>query len=132
MVMMSYWPPPVAMSVVTRSRRMFSSSVTQFTVMSGCALVNSLVRLCIWIICPLFTVAMVMLCGLAADAKARADAAPANEGDMYACFLRWNPLRANVASWGKRSQQTCHESTRNRAFARASGNCRKSDAVAAG
>ena len=76
MVRMSYWPPPVAMSVVTRSRRMFSSSVTQLTVMSGCAALNSEVSPCIRIMSPLFTVAMVIAWAFAIAAKARADAAP--------------------------------------------------------
>ena len=89
MVRMSYWPPPVAMSVVTRSRRMFSSSVTQLTVMSGWAALNSLVSPCIRIMSPLFTVAMVIAWALAAAAKARADAAPSKKGDGVACFLRW-------------------------------------------
>jgi hypothetical protein len=34
-VITSYWPPLVAMSVVTRSRSTFSSSVTQSSWMSG-------------------------------------------------------------------------------------------------
>ncbi len=59
MVRMSYWPPLVAMSVVTFWRRTFSSSVTQFSEMSGLALVKSSVSFCIRIMSPLFTVAMV-------------------------------------------------------------------------
>ncbi len=35
MVITSYWPPLVAMSVVTRSRSTFSSSVTHSSWMSG-------------------------------------------------------------------------------------------------
>src|SRR5439155_21995544 len=59
MVSTSNCPPLVAMSVVTRWRRTFSSSVTHFTVMSGFLAVNSLVNACILIMSPLFTVAMV-------------------------------------------------------------------------
>src|SRR3569833_528358 len=59
MVNTSNWPPLVAMSVVTRCRSTISSSVTHFTVMSGLALVNSLVRPCIRIMSPLLTVAIV-------------------------------------------------------------------------
>src|SRR6266496_2502044 len=59
MVSTSNCPPLVAMSVVTRWRRTFSSSVTHFTVMSGFLAVNSLVNACIRIMSPLFTVAMV-------------------------------------------------------------------------
>ncbi len=61
MVMMSYWPPLVAMSVVTFWRRMFSSIVTHSTVMPGFLAVKSSVSFCIRIISPLFTVAMVSL-----------------------------------------------------------------------
>src|ERR1700737_4590472 len=59
MVSTSNWPPLVAISVVTRWRRTFSSSVTHFTVMSGFLAVNSLLSPCIRIMSPLFTVAMV-------------------------------------------------------------------------
>ena len=59
MVSTSNCPPLVAMSVVTRWRRTFSSSVTHFTDMSGFLAVNSLVSACIRIMSPLFTVAMV-------------------------------------------------------------------------
>src|SRR6266851_1351574 len=56
MVSMSNWPPLVAMSVVTRWRSTFSSSVTHLTVISGFLAVNSLVRPCMRIMSPLFTV----------------------------------------------------------------------------
>src|SRR6202011_1485874 len=59
MVSTSNWPPLVAISVVTRWRRTFSSSVTHFTVTSGFLAVNSFVSACMRIISPLFTVAIV-------------------------------------------------------------------------
>src|SRR5260221_1997819 len=59
MVSMSNWPPLVAMSVVTRWRSTFSSSVTHLTVMSGFLAVNSPLRPCMRIMSPLFTVPMV-------------------------------------------------------------------------
>ena len=100
MVMTSYWPPWVAMSVVTRSRRMFSSSVTQFTVMSGCGALNSSVRPCIRIMSPLFTVAMVMLCASAAAANARADAAP-NRREICRMFPPLDPVQGKCFCLGK-------------------------------
>src|ERR1700736_544709 len=59
MVSTSNWPPLVAISVVTRWRRTFSSSVTHFTVTSGFLAVNSLVNACMRIMSLLFTVAIV-------------------------------------------------------------------------
>ena len=59
MVSTSNWPPLVAISVVTRWRSTFSSSVTHFTVMSGFLAVNSLVSPCMRIMSLLFTVAIV-------------------------------------------------------------------------
>src|SRR5229473_675588 len=59
MVSTSNCPPLVAMSVVTRWRRTFSSSVTHFTVTSGFLAVNSLVNACMRIMSLLFTVAIV-------------------------------------------------------------------------
>src|ERR1700730_3506456 len=59
MVSTSNWPPLVAISVVTRWRRTFSSSVTHFTVTSGFLAVNSLVNPCMRIMSLLFTVAIV-------------------------------------------------------------------------
>src|ERR1700730_5901907 len=47
------------MSVVTRWRRTFSSSVTHFTVTSGFLAVNSFDNACMRIMSPLFTVAIV-------------------------------------------------------------------------
>src|SRR6266571_8092548 len=59
MVSTSNWPHLVAISVVTRWRRTFSSSVTHFTFTSGFLAVNSLVNACMRIMSPLFTVAIV-------------------------------------------------------------------------
>ena len=59
MVSTSNWPALVAMSVVTFWRSTFSSSVTQFSLMSGLALVKSPVSLCMRIMSPLLTVAIV-------------------------------------------------------------------------
>src|SRR6266568_4155241 len=53
------------MSVVTRWRSTFSSSVTHFTVMSGFLAVKSLVSPCMRIMSPLFTVAMVSVSAIA-------------------------------------------------------------------
>src|SRR5690606_22269588 len=74
--MMSYWPPLVAMSVVTFWRRAFSSSVTHSTVMSGFFAVKSSVRPCIRIMSPLFTVAMVSVSACAHPAAAHSAVAP--------------------------------------------------------
>ena len=76
MVMTSYWPPLVAMSVVTRSRSTFSSSVTQLSLMSGLAFVKSSVSFCMRTMSPLLTVAMVMDSACAAKARALADNRP--------------------------------------------------------
>src|SRR3979411_1911332 len=59
MVSTSNCPPLVAISVVTRWRRTFSSSVTHFTVTSGFLAVNSPDNACMRIMSGLFTVAMV-------------------------------------------------------------------------
>src|SRR5215470_13251528 len=59
MVSTSNWPPLVAISVVTRWRNTFSSSVTHLTVMSGFLAVKSLVSPCIRIMSELLTVAIV-------------------------------------------------------------------------
>src|SRR5882757_112150 len=59
MVSTSNCPPLAAISVVTRWRRTFSSSVTHFTVTSGFLAVKSLVNACMRIMSLLFTVAMV-------------------------------------------------------------------------
>ncbi|MGY4410436.1 hypothetical protein ACVWW4_002172 [Bradyrhizobium sp. LB7.1] len=75
MVSTSNWPPLVAMSVVTRWRSTFSSSVTHFTVMSGFFLVNSAVKPCMRIMSPLFTVAIVrVVSAIAGTASNRQDA----------------------------------------------------------
>src|SRR5882724_855903 len=72
------------MSVVTRWRRTFSSSVTHFTVMSGFLAVNSLVSPCIRIMSLLFTVAMVrVVCAMEGAAPNRI-AAPARA--LRTCF----------------------------------------------
>src|SRR5262245_23194073 len=80
MVKMSNWPPLVAMSVVTRWRRTFSSSVTHFTVMPGFLAVKSLVSPCIRIMSPLLTVAIVsVVCASAGPEASNAIAAIAAE-----------------------------------------------------
>ncbi len=76
MVITSYWPPLVAMSVVTRSRSTFSSSVTHSSWMSGFLAVKSSVSFCMRIMSPLLTVAMVMVSACAANAKALAEQRP--------------------------------------------------------
>src|SRR3569623_381196 len=67
MVTMSYWPPLVAMSVVTFCRSTFSSSVTHCSWISGFFLVKSSVSFCMRIMSPLFTVAMVSVVAANAD-----------------------------------------------------------------
>src|ERR1700687_4256929 len=59
MVRTSNRPPLVPISVVTRWRSTFSSSVTHFTVTSGFLALNSLVNACMRIMSLLFTVAIV-------------------------------------------------------------------------
>ncbi len=66
--MMSNWPPLVAMSVVTRWRRTFSSSTTQLILLPVfCSHVGE--SCCMVTICELFTVAMVMVAAAAAPAS---------------------------------------------------------------
>ena len=79
MVMTSYWPPLVAMSVVTRSRSTFSSSVTQLSWMSGFLAVKSSVSFCMRIMSPLFTVAMVMDFGVCGERERAGRAQAQNE-----------------------------------------------------
>src|SRR5581483_7813131 len=76
MVRTSNWPPLVAMSVVTRWRRTFSSSVTHFTTMSGFLAVKSLVRPCMRIMSPLLTVAIVSVVSAFEGAEHKSAAAP--------------------------------------------------------
>ena len=76
MVMTSYWPPLVAMSVVTRSRSTFSSSVTHESWMSGFLAVKSSVSFCMRTMSPLLTVAMVMVSACAASANALTEQTP--------------------------------------------------------
>ncbi len=76
MVITSYWPPLVAMSVVTRSRSTFSSSVTQFSSMPGFFAVKSSVSFCMRIMSPLLTVAMVSVSAWADQARASVEHAP--------------------------------------------------------
>src|SRR6266704_1017628 len=65
------------MSVVTRWRSTFSSSVTHLTVMSGFLAVKSLVRPCMRIMSPLFTVPMVnVVCASDGAATANKTAKP--------------------------------------------------------
>src|SRR3984893_5733905 len=85
MVSTSNWPPLVAISVVTRWRRTFSSSVTHFTVTSGFLAVNSLVSACIRIMSPLFTVAMVrVVCAMEGAEPNNRVAAPSRA--LRTCF----------------------------------------------
>src|SRR6185369_16398561 len=84
MVSTSNCPPLVAMSVVTRWRRTFSSSVTHLTVMSGFLAVNSLVSACIRIMSPLFTVAMVRVVCATEGAAPNRVAAPRRA--LRTCF----------------------------------------------
>src|SRR6185295_5231473 len=76
MVRTSNWPPLVAISVVTRWRRTFSSSVTHFTVTSGFFAVNSLDSPCMRIMSPLFTVAIVRVVCAIEGAATNSVAAP--------------------------------------------------------
>ncbi len=71
MVSTSNWPPWVAMSVVRRWRRTFSSSTTQLRSISGFCCSKFWERRCMRIMSALLTVAMVRVCAaLAAPAKA--------------------------------------------------------------
>ena len=76
MVRTSYWPPLVAMSVVTFWRSTFSSSVTHCRVMSGFMSVKSSVSFCIRIMSPLLTVAMVSWVWARACPATNSEAAP--------------------------------------------------------
>src|SRR5580692_238308 len=76
MVSTSNWPPLVAMSVVTRWRSTFSSSVTHFTVMSGFLAVKSLVSPCMRIMSPLLTVAIVRVVSATEGTETKSAAAP--------------------------------------------------------
>src|SRR6202171_616108 len=84
MVSTSNWPPLVAMSVVTRWRRTFSSSVTHFTEISGFLAVNSLDSPCIRIMSPLFTVAIVSVVCAMEGAEPNRVAAPSRA--LRTCF----------------------------------------------
>src|SRR3981189_3581383 len=84
MVSTSNCPPLVAISVGTRWRRTFSSSVTYLTVMSGFLAVNSLVSACIRIMSPLFTVAMVRVVCATEGAAPNKVAAPRRA--LRTCF----------------------------------------------
>ncbi len=86
MVSTSNCPPLVAMSVVTRWRRTFSSSVTHFTVMSGFLAVKSLVNACIRIMSGLFTVAMVRVVCATEGAAPNKVAAPRPRRALRTCF----------------------------------------------
>ncbi len=78
-VITSYWPPLVAMSVVTRSRSTFSSSVTQFSWMSGFFEVKSSVSFCMRTMSPLLTVAMVIDSGVRGERESAGGAQAQNE-----------------------------------------------------
>src|SRR5689334_10352302 len=64
------------MSVVTRWRNTFSSSVTHLTVMSGFFAVKSLVNPCIRIMSPLLTVAIVRVVSATEGTETKSAAAP--------------------------------------------------------
>src|SRR3981081_774732 len=76
MVSTSNCPPLVAMSVVTRWRSTFSSSVTHLTVTSGFLAVKSPVIACMRIMSLLFTVAMVRVVCAFEGAEANKATAP--------------------------------------------------------
>ena len=76
MVRTSNWPPLVAMSVVTRWRSTFSSSVTHLTTMSGFFAVKSLVSPCMRIMSLLLTVAIVRVVSAIDGAEDKIAAAP--------------------------------------------------------
>src|SRR4029077_4900518 len=76
MVSTSNCPPLVAISVVTRWRSTFSSSVTHFTAISGFLAVKSLVSPCMRIMSPLFTVAIVSVVCAIEGAETNSVAAP--------------------------------------------------------
>ena len=98
MVMMSNWPPLVAMSVVTRWRRTFSSSTTQFSLMPVAAS-NFGDSFCMMIMSELLTVAIFsVVCataGPAASAPIMASAvlAPASK---YVLFIIVPPHLGDV------------------------------------
>src|SRR5580704_2721421 len=92
MVSTSNWPPLVAMSVVTRWRSTFSSSVTHFTVMSGFLAVKSLVSPCMRIMSLLFTVALVSVSAIAGtdiDRMAAPTRAPNDGFTVSSQVSRW-------------------------------------------
>ena len=83
----SNWPPLVAMSVVTRWRSTFSSSVTHFSVMSGFFAVNRSVSFCIRIMSPLLTVAMVSVVSASAGTDSDRMAAPTRAPNVASRLL---------------------------------------------
>src|SRR5258708_15727217 len=84
MVRMSNWPPLVAISVVTRWRSTFSSSVTHLTLIPGFLAVNWLVRPCMRIMAPWLTVAMVKVVWANTGTATRSDRTPAKA--LMRCF----------------------------------------------
>src|SRR5260370_17332969 len=74
------------MSVVTRWRRTFSSSVTHFTVTSGFLAVNSFVNACMRIMSPLFTVAIVSVVSAIEGAEPNRVTAPSRAPRPRTCF----------------------------------------------
>jgi len=78
------------MSVVTRWRKMFSSSVTHSSSMPGFWAVKSSVRPCMRIMSPLLTVAIVNVCAAAADAR-RHVAAAAPIRALSLIFIAFSP-----------------------------------------
>src|ERR1700758_4786092 len=99
MVSTSNCPPLVAMSVVTRWRSTFSSSVTHLTVMSGFLAVKSLVSPCIRIMSLLLTVAIVSVVWACEGTETKSAAAPKRTprtfrtGDLPFCRVEHMPTR---------------------------------------
>src|SRR6516165_348871 len=94
MVSTSYWPPLVAISVVTFWRSWFSSIVTQTRSIPGFFALKSSVSFCIRIMSPLLTVAMVSLVAVCAKlGSARVDSAMAEHAPIKneAIFIAFLP-----------------------------------------
>ena len=118
MVSTSNWPPLVAMSVVTRWRSTFSSSVTHFTVMSGFLAVKSLVSPCMRIMSLLFTVAIVSVVSAIEGAETNRVAAPTRAPrtcftvtSLSAC-VEHMPTHCNYVHTGLRILSRCRSATR--------------------
>ena len=88
-VMMSYWPPPVATSLVIAFRRSPSSRKMMLTLMSGCSLLNSGSSRLMSCICGLLTLASVSVVtpGLVAEvAEAGTSGQGEGKADAEACY----------------------------------------------